>query len=65
MNASVSNGFYQTRLMPQSDAEQIAARLSTDPGILRAEAVPAPRDPRWFVLVIPAGFEGGYPEVTR
>lgn len=65
MSTPVTNACYQTRLMPQADAEQIAARLSTDPGILRAEAVPAPRDARWFVLVIPAGMEGGYPESLR
>ena len=52
------NGFYQTRLMRQTDAERIATALSTQEGILRAEAVPARHIDSacdWYVLVIPAG----------
>ena len=64
----VTNGFYQTRLMRQTDAERIATALSTQEGILRAEAVPARHVDSafdWFVLVIPAGMEAGYQESAR
>ena len=58
MSTPLANGFYQTRLMRQTDAERIATALSTQEGILRAEAVPARHIDSvfdWFVLVIPAG----------